>query len=329
VRVAVLGGTRFIGRAIVEELVAQGDDVLVVHRGETEPSDLPAVTHAHAERAAFADVAGELRAFDPEGIVDCVAFTAADCDAVLPHLAHDIPIVVLSSMDTYRAFDAVLHGTESDPVPITEESPVRPERYPYRDDPRFRSPDYDKLDVEPRYLDRGAAVLRLPMVYGEHDPQRREEFVLRRVRAGRRRIPVGAGNWLWTRGYVRDIARATRVALTVDAAAGEIFNVAEPTTASFAMWTRQILAAAGHDAELVVVPDDNLPEDLRYLAARAQHLLVDASKVTRVLGWRHSDVSDAVAASVTWHLAHPPADGSNGGDTDFAADDAALEKALA
>jgi nucleoside-diphosphate-sugar epimerase len=324
VRVAVLGGTRFVGRAIVEELVAAGDDVLVVHRGETEPADLPPVGHAHAERARFADVAADVAAFAPDVVVDCVAYTAADCDAVLPHLADGLRLVVLSSMDTYRAFGAVLTDEETDPVPVTEESPVREHRYPYRDHPRHRMPDYDKLDVEPRYLDRGATVLRLPMVYGERDPQLREEFVLRRVRAGRPRIPVGAGNWLWTRGHVRDVARAVRASALTDAARGEIVNLGEPTTASFVMWTRQILAAAGSDAELVRVPDAALPDDLRFLAARPQHLLVDCSKATRLLGWHHSDVRAAVAASVRWHLDNPPDDA----DDDFSADDVALEAAM-
>ncbi len=36
-RVLVLGGTRFIGRRIVELLLARGDEVLVVHRGSRSP----------------------------------------------------------------------------------------------------------------------------------------------------------------------------------------------------------------------------------------------------------------------------------------------------
>ena len=72
--------------------------------------------------------------------------------------------------------------------------------------------DYDKLDVEPAYLAQGAAVLRLGAIYGARDPQRREEFILRRVGAGRKRIPVGAGTWLWTRGYVADLAVTRSVA---------------------------------------------------------------------------------------------------------------------
>ena len=72
------------------------------------------------------------------------------------------------------------------------------QRYPYRGQGRDLD-DYEKLDVEETYLQRGATILRLPMVHGEHDRQRREEFVLRRVRAGRRRIPFGAGTWLTCR----------------------------------------------------------------------------------------------------------------------------------
>lgn len=46
--------------------------------------------------------------------------------------------------------------------------------------------------VEDIYLPRGVISLRLPMVFGERDYQRREEFMLRRVRAGRDCIPIGA-----------------------------------------------------------------------------------------------------------------------------------------
>ena len=51
-RIIVLGGTRFIGRASVEELVRAGT-VLVVHRGETEPADLVDVRALHVARADF------------------------------------------------------------------------------------------------------------------------------------------------------------------------------------------------------------------------------------------------------------------------------------
>ena len=44
-RVLILGGTLFIGRRIALELLARGDDVMVVHRGQTEPAELSGCAH--------------------------------------------------------------------------------------------------------------------------------------------------------------------------------------------------------------------------------------------------------------------------------------------
>ncbi len=188
-RIVILGGTRFIGRRIVSELVERGDEVLVVHRGETEPEGLAPCRHLHAARADFATVADEVTAFRPDAVVDTLAMSRADTDAVLP-LLPDAQIVLLSSMDVYEAFWHVLQETEGEPVPLNEAARLRTVRYPYAKI-GSRPSDYDKLDVEPSYMDRRATVLRLAMIYGEHDHQRREEFILRRVRAGRTRIPIG------------------------------------------------------------------------------------------------------------------------------------------
>ena len=61
-RILILGGTLFIGRRIARELLARGDDVMVVHRGQTEPAELSGCAHVHAARSALAGVAGRLRA---------------------------------------------------------------------------------------------------------------------------------------------------------------------------------------------------------------------------------------------------------------------------
>ncbi|HET6814700.1 MAG TPA: NAD-dependent epimerase/dehydratase family protein, partial [Actinomycetota bacterium] len=175
-RVMVLGGTRFIGAAIVEELHAHGHELLVVHRGEHEPADPAEADHLHADRQDLPHLRGPVDEFDPEAVVDNCAYSAADAETALAAVG-DVRLLVVSSMDVYRAFGAVLAGTETDPLPVDETSPVRSERFPYRGRPH-PSPDadtYEKLDVEDAYLARAATVCRLPMVYGERDHQRREE----------------------------------------------------------------------------------------------------------------------------------------------------------
>jgi nucleoside-diphosphate-sugar epimerase len=321
-RVMVLGGTRFVGAAIVEELVAHGHELLIVHRGKTEPADLPEADHLHAERQDLPHLRGPVDEFGPEAVVDISAYSAADAETALAAVGDDTRLLVVSSMDVYRAFGAVLAGTETDPLPVDETSPVRAERYPYRGQ-TLGSTDadtYEKLDVEAAYLAREATVCRLPMVYGERDYQRREEPLLRRARAGRDRVPAGAGTWLWTRGYVRDVAAGVRLALESDAAVAEVLNLGEARSWSMGLWARHVLEAAGSEAQLVRVPDVLLPDDLHALGTVSQHLLVDSSKARDLLGWTETDPHEALARSVAWHLANPPEDP----DADFTADDRAL-----
>lgn len=137
--------------------------------------------------------------FAPDAVVDTHALTAGDVDTVLPALP-DVPAVVLSSQDVYQAYVGLRTGQHVAAVPLTEDAELRHDRYPYRGaSVPGVPPDFDKLDVEERWLPRGAVVLRLPMVYGPHDGQMREDIVLRRVRAGRRQMPIGTGNLLWSR----------------------------------------------------------------------------------------------------------------------------------
>jgi nucleoside-diphosphate-sugar epimerase len=318
-RVIVLGGTRFIGRAIVEELAAAGHDLLIVHRGSLEPDGMPAAKHLHTDRAALQIHRAELAAFEPDAAIDCRALSRLDAQTAIDSLPKGVRLVVISSVDVYRAFGALNDDRETDPVPLDEDSPVRSERYPYRG----KTPgmdEYDKLDVEDVYLPLGGTSLRLPMVYGERDYQRREEFLLRRIRAGRQRIPFGSGTWLACRAYVRDVARGARMALESDSTAGLALNLCEDRTFSMAMWSRMILEAAGSSAILVRVSDDVLPEDLKPTGTMTQHIACSAGRARTLLGWSTSDPAETLRVSVRWHLANPPQDS----DLDFSADDHAL-----
>jgi nucleoside-diphosphate-sugar epimerase len=148
--------------------------------------------------------------------------------------------------------------------------------------------------------------------------------VLSRVRAGRERIPVGAGTLLLSRGYAPEIARGLRLAAERAASGGRgaIFNLAEREAATVRLWLQEILAAAGHDAELVRVPEERLPDDLGFTGEFQQPLVIDCARTERELGWVHAPWRKCVAKSVQWHLANPPEESAN-----FEADDAALAAA--
>jgi nucleoside-diphosphate-sugar epimerase len=242
-RIGVLGGTRFIGRALVAELVDAGHEVAVVHRGRHEAGSVHrgrheaerdgAARHFHLDRRDLRERRSELLEFDPDALIDMSAMTAEDAEVAVGVFGDSVRKVVASSGDVYRACASVAAGIVTDAVPLNEAAPLRDGPTPDRDvvlpgwdyDPAT----YEKLDVERLYRERGGIVCRLPMVYGEHDYKRREEFVLRRVRAGRTRIPVGLGDFLWSRGYAPEIARGLRLAAE-RADPGEVFNPS-PTSA--------------------------------------------------------------------------------------------------
>ena len=323
-RVIVLGGTRFIGRAVVDALISAGHEPLVCHRGVTEPVGLPATTHLHSDRRQLARHRDDLAAFAPDALVDCLAMTATDARLALdatpdPGLHRVVP----SSQDVYRAFATVqrtVRGTDA--VPISEEAPIRPDRRPYA---RIaRREDYSKLDVEEIMLAAGATVLRLPMTYGPHDYQHREDWVLSRVRAGRDRIPVGVANGLFPLALVDDVARGVVTAVENRASRGTIYNLAPARTDPVAVWMRRILSAAGSRAEPVRAPDGTpLPDDLRITEAVSQPLLISSAKARRDLGYVDTDPDVAIARSVRWHLEQPPHRDIN----DFSEDDRALAAA--
>ncbi|HKO38125.1 MAG TPA: hypothetical protein VJU14_07130 [Solirubrobacterales bacterium] len=91
------------------------------------------------------------------------------------------------------------------------------------------------------------------------------------------------------------------------------------------LWVEQILAAAGHTAELVRVPDEHLPDDLLLTSEISQPWTVDSTRARERLGWIHAPWRECVERSVRWHLRRAPAAAEV--DPDFSADDAALAHA--
>jgi len=97
-------------------------------------------------------------------------------------------------------------------------------------------------------------------------------------------------------------------------------NICEDRTYSMRKWSEMILAAAGSRAELVRVPDDMLPEDMKETGTMSQHIAATGRKARAQLGWITSDPLETLRTTVRWHLDNPPAEIN----MDFSEDDRAL-----
>lgn len=340
-RVLIIGGTGFIGPAVVAQLVTSGHDVTLFHRGKTS-ADLPeGLRHLIGDRQRLHDFTGAFRQLAPEVVLDMFPFTGQDAQEVVSVFrGRARRVVAVSSQDVYRAYGRLI-GTEPgepDPLPLTEDSPLRERLYPYRgeqprgeDDPQHWMDDYDKIPAEQAFLGDPALpgiVLRLPMVYGPRDEQHRLFATLKRMDDGRPAILLeeGIARWRWTRGYVENVAAALALAVTDERAAGRIYNVGESDTLTMAEWVRAIGEVAGWRGEVVVLPQEQMPAHLRNTLHTAQSLVTDSSRIRQEPGYTERILRDeALRRTIAWERANPP-EALDPAQYDYAAEDAALRR---
>jgi nucleoside-diphosphate-sugar epimerase len=292
VRVAVIGGSGFIGHHVTGWLVKAGADVTVIHRGQTAVR-VPGARSLRADRKHTSALATALAAAAPSVVVDMTAYTGDDVERLLAALPASLTrLVVISSGDVYWTYAAFLglSSARTTAVPLDEQASLREQLYPYRaqasgqEDLRY---GYDKIVVE-RMAQGGARVpvtiLRLPMVYGPNDPQKRIGSYLERLSAsgGTLRVNAAEAAWRCTRGYVEDVAWAIRLAALDERAAGEIFNVGEGEALTELEWIRAMGVAAGWSGQ--VVSDPATPSSLP--AEWGTPLVVDTRRIREVLGYR-------------------------------------------
>jgi nucleoside-diphosphate-sugar epimerase len=336
-KVLVIGGSGFIGLPLLRALAGTEHRVAVLRRGQT-PAVLPGgIQEITGDRNRLSESLPEIREFAPEAVIDLIVSSERQAKELLQAFEGlSCRIVLISSMDVYRAF-GVVHGIEPgppSPLPLTEDSELRTNLHLY---PRERlktmrsvfswiDDDYDKIPAERVVLDAQGTVLRLPMVYGPGDPLHRFYGIVKRIRDGRSKIifsePMAA--WRSPRGYVDNVAAAIVLAVESDRAVGRVYNVAEPHAFSELEWARKIGESMHWHGEFAVLPLDRVPRHLIPPGNTAQHLDASSQRIRKELGYRGSVPLDvAISRTIQWEADHPPA-GFTFHQFDYAEEDAAL-----
>jgi len=315
--ILIIGGTRFMGPHLVRRLTGDGHAVTVFHRGETT-ADLPDTTaEIFGDRDRLSDYANELAAVNPEVVVDMMLRDETQAQQVVDMCTSKVRrLVMASSCDVYRKFGLLIGSEEGEPSagPLTESSPLRRDRYPYRrhcKDESDKLYQYDKIPIEEMMMaaDFESVILRLPMIYGPHDYQHRLYEYLKRMDDGRPAIILEseAEQMVFPRGFVEDCAHALYLATVRDEAANNLFNVADNRMMTERSWIEAIAKEVKWDGRIHVASKESLPEELRSSLHYGPDISVDSTFIRQKLGFIETvSFEESLRRTIDWERDNPP-----------------------
>ncbi len=295
-RVLVIGGTRFIGRLLVARLIARGDRVTVFNRGTRDDPFGKRVERLVGDRTT-GDFEGLLAGRTFDGVVDMVAYEGRDVTRAIDALAGRVGhYLLVSTGQVYLVRkDARIPSREED-----YDGPVMP-RPTGADGSQW---DYGagKRACEDALIaarDRFPSTrLRIPMVNGPGDNERRIERYVRRMLDG------GALRVAFPDRHVRHVD-AQEVARTIDLLLGDsrVYGEALNQTQDETPTLRELLAMIGAElgANPEIVDDETATTEISPFSTRWMSFL-DPSRI-RALGIGHAPLPITLARAVGHVLA--------------------------
>jgi nucleoside-diphosphate-sugar epimerase len=246
VQLLVLGGTRFLGRALVEHALARGHEVTLFNRGQTNPELFPGAEQLRGDRTSdLSALAGR----DWDGVLDVATFlprvVRLSVDALRGHVRR---YVYVSSVSVYA----------DQSTPPVEGAPVLELEDP--NDERVESYGALKATCEQivqAAFAEAATIVRPGLIVGPHDPTDRFTYWPVRIAAGGEVLAPGSPDDPVQFVDVRDLA-----AWTLDLTERGVGGVLNATGESmpFQRLLEECRAVSGSDARFTWVPSDRLLE---------------------------------------------------------------------
>jgi len=250
-RILVLGGTSFVGRAIAADALARDHEVTLFGRGRTGTDLFPGVPRLLGDRDTGDYAALEHGSWD--AVVDCSGYVPRHVGQAMDALRGRAGRYLFVSSHAVYRHEGLQPGSTED----------WPRRAPVRDTEELDDRTYGPLkvacedDVTARYGDR-ATIVRPGKVAGPHDNQDGLTYYVRRAaRGGRLALPADPEQPVQVVDS-RDLARLVVRLLEGDRpGAFHAVGPAEPVTLRGLIGT--CAQAAGATVEIVRVPPETAP----------------------------------------------------------------------
>ena len=306
VRIAFIGGTYYLGPVAVPFLCEAGHEVAIAHTGAHEHPGVETVEHLHGSRAELLGTSGLVENWAPEVLVDTFApgATSAAAEALVEcaRRSGTRQIVAVSSMDVYQhCVDAGMadgSGTvalPAEPIPISEDAPLRTAPYP------GGSAAHDNVAMEAALHDAGrVTVLRPGAIYGPY-PNARERYFVERIRDGVRTLKLpDRGQQIFHRVAVERVAGAIVAAVGRAPDGFWACNVVDPYDWTFAGLAGEAARVLDWEWE----PVDVLFSEEDHPWAAAHPIFASDRRLREVLRVEEPDPRAALERTLRWLWEH-------------------------
>ncbi|MUV56891.1 NAD-dependent epimerase/dehydratase family protein [Halogeometricum sp. CBA1124] len=297
----VVGGTRFIGRHAVDDLLDHGYDVAIFNRGNHENpfAEDDRVTHVEGDRTDDTALKAAKLSVEPDVVVDCVAYHPADVEAAVEIFADVDAYVYISSGAAYGREEIPKREGETPLCDCTPEQAESDSSESYGP----RKAEGDRIVFDAAMDGVNAMSVRPCIVYGPDDYTERLDYWIDRVETSDRVVVPGDGTNVWHRAYVKDVASALRV-VAERGTPGEAYNVGDRRLVTLEEMVDLIAEAADTTVEVVHAGERELAAaDLSaddFVLYRDYPHVLDTNKLAD-LGWDSTPLDEAMAASVDDH----------------------------
>ncbi len=247
-RILVIGGTKFIGRLLVNELLHAGHEVHVLHRKSIHPFS-KRVRNLVADRNDAATVRAAVGSTRFDAVYDNVydwdrGTTGVQVEATARIFEGKISRYVF--MSSVAAYGDGLNHHEGDALAPDDHPNLYARNKAMSERALFRMHQRTGFPL---------VTLRPPFVYGPGNPYYREAFFWDRFRAGRPVILPSEGHRLMQFIYVKDLVELALKALGLRNAVGHAFNAANPRPVTQHELVLDLARAAGmKEPQVISVP---------------------------------------------------------------------------
>ena len=303
--VLVLGGTRYFGRSIVEELLSAGHRVTVFTRGNLKPDLLSQVTHIIGDRMDFTSFR-EL-------------FQDKVFDAVIDNIGY-LPGVIEKTLEVFKGKVGVYIYTSSISSYCVDK--FKPSAHRYLDRNVLREDDYQpvpgsiskinsvdtycigKNQCELRVMQNKEfpfVILRPPLVIGPDDHSLNLYFFLQRILDGGPIILPKHAKQNLLHIYEKDLARVYPKLLEKSSSWNRAYNISGKEVLTAEEYFGFIANYIGKELRIVYLPQVELDAN-GYIQPFEFNLISDISRIQEGVGVELTAFKTWMRATIDWYL---------------------------